>query len=68
MHYVRIRRRGIEKVSCEVMLMCLGRNIRKFFVLLDTKNIKSNYWEKSDDLKSEKIPFPKQKNKKKKTV
>ncbi len=68
MQYVRIRRRGIEKVSCEIMLMCLGRNIRKFFVLLDTKNAKSNYWEKSPNLKTEKFPFPKQKKEKKKAV
>ena len=61
MQYVRIRRRGIEKVSCEIMLMCLGRNIRKFFTLLNTNKIKSQYWEKTDNLKSEKFPFPKQK-------
>lgn len=64
MQYVRIRRRGLEKVSCEIMLMCLGRNIRKFFTLLDSENVKSKYWEKSDDLKLKKFPFPKQKNKK----
>ena len=64
MQYVRIRRRGKEKVSCEIMFMCLGRNIRKFFTLLDNDNIKSKYWEKSNNLKSEKFPFPKQKNKK----
>jgi len=63
MQYVRIRRRGMRKVSCEIMLMCLGRNIRKFFALLISDKIKSNYWEKSDDLKSEKFPFPKQKKK-----
>ena len=61
MHYVRIRRRGMEKVSCEVMLMCLGRNIRKFFTLLNSDKIKSKYWEKSDNLEKEKFPFPKQK-------
>lgn len=61
MQYVRIRRRGMEKVSCEIMLMCLGRNIRKFFTLLDNKNIKSKYWEKPNNLKKEKLPFPKQK-------
>lgn len=66
MQYVRIRRRGMEKVSCEIMLMSLGRNIRKFFTLLDSDKIKSNYWEKPDNLKKEKIPFPKQKNTKKK--
>ena len=61
MNYDRIRRRGLEKVSCEIMLMCLGRNIRKLFNLFDAKEIKSNYWEKSNDLKKEKFPFPKQK-------
>lgn len=65
MQYVRIRRRGIEKVSCEIMLMCLGRNIRKFFTLLNSDEVKSTYWEKSSDLKKEIFPFPKQKNKKK---
>lgn len=64
MNYERIRRRGIERVSCEIMLMCLGRNIRKFFILLDSSNIKSNYWEKTTDLKKENFPFPKQKKKK----
>ena len=67
MQYVRIRRRGIEKVSCEIMLMCLGRNIRKFFTLLNTNKIKSQYWEKTDNLNSEKFPFPKQKKIIKKT-
>jgi len=42
MNYERIRRRGLDKVSCEIMLMCLGRNIRKFFVFLDSEKIKSN--------------------------
>lgn len=64
MQYVRIRRRGIKSVSCEIMLMCLGRNIRKYFTLLDKSEIKSNYWEKAADLKKEKFPFPKQKKKK----
>lgn len=61
MGYVRIRRRGMEKVSCEIMLMCLGRNIRKLFTVLDGNKIKSNYWDTPEDLKSEKLPFPKQK-------
>lgn len=51
MQYIRIRRRGMEKVSCEIMLMCLGRNIRKFFTLLDNDKIKSNYWQKPTNLK-----------------
>lgn len=68
MNYERIRRRGLEKVSCEIMLMCLGRNIRKIFVLLNNDKIKSNYWEKPNNLKNEKLPFPKQKIQKKKAV
>ena len=65
MNYERIRRRGLEKVSCEIMLMCLGRNIRKLFILLDGDNIESNYWKKSPNLKRERFPFPKQKANKK---
>ncbi len=61
MNYDRIRRRGLEKVSCEIMLMCLGRNIRKFLTLLEAKEVKSNYWEENNGLKKEKFPFPKQK-------
>ena len=68
MSYERIRRRGLEKVSCEIMLMCLGRNVRKLFTLIESNNIKSNYWEKSSDLKKENFSFPKQKNAKKKAV
>ena len=52
MGYIRIRRRGIEKVSCEIMLMCLGRNIRKYFTALEGNKIKSNYWNAPKDLKS----------------
>ena len=65
MQYVRIRRRGLESVSCEFMLMCLGRNIRKFLKLLDADEIKSNYWDKPENLKNEKFPFVKQRNYKK---
>lgn len=64
MSYERIRRRGIDRVRCEIMLMCLGRNIRKMFTLMDQKDIKSNYWEKSENLKKETFPFPRQKKKK----
>lgn len=63
MQYIRIRRRGMERVSCEIMLMCLGRNIRKLFTFLDKQEIKSKYWEKTVNLTKEKIPFPKQKRK-----
>lgn len=61
MKYVRIRRRGIKKVSCEIMLMCLGRNIRKLFTFLDGKPVKSSYWKVPLNLKEEKINYPKEK-------
>ena len=61
MQYTRIRRRGLGKVSCEIMLMCLGVNIRKYFSSLDGEKIKSNYWNTPPNLKEEKFPFPKQK-------
>ena len=67
MNYERIRRRGLEKVTCEVMLMCLGRNIRKYFTFLNQENIKDTYWDKPLNLKKENIPFPKQKIIKKET-
>ena len=65
MHYIRIRRRGKEKVSCEIMLMCLGRNIRKFFNLIDSNEIKSMYWDKPNNLKKEVFPYVKPKSQKK---
>ena len=34
MNYDRIRRRGLTKVSCEIMLMCLGKNVRKIFSII----------------------------------
>ena len=61
MQYTRIRRRGLEKVSYEIMLMCLGANLRKYFSTLDGKNLKDNYWNIPQELKCEKFPFPKQK-------
>lgn len=61
MNYERARRRGLQRVGCEIMLICLGRNIRKLFVLIDSKNIRSIYWDKPENLKAEMIPFPKQK-------
>ena len=61
MRYIRIRRRGIKKVSCEIMLMCLGRNIRKLFTFLDGKTIKSSFWNVPLNLKEEKVNYPKEK-------
>ena len=64
MQYTRIRRRGIENVSGEFMLMCLGANVRKYFSTLNGKKLKDNYWNTPSNLKEEKFPFPKQKKKK----
>ena len=64
MKYTRIRRRGLNNVSCEIMLMCLGKNVRRFFSLLDNHESKKSYWNKPYNLKAEKFPFPKQKKKK----
>lgn len=62
MNYDRIRRRGIEKVSCEIMLMCLGVNIRRYFNSLNDENkFKKNCWKESTTLQKEKFPNVKQK-------
>ena len=36
--YVRVRRRGLESVSCEIMLMALAINIRKLFSIYRTSD------------------------------
>ena len=37
MNYERVRRRGLEKVTTEIMLVCLGYVIRKIFGLIEGK-------------------------------
>ncbi len=64
MNYERVRRRGLDKVSGEVMLMCLGVNIRRLLDSFDNTKFKNNCWSKPNKLKTEKFPFPKQKKKK----
>lgn len=64
MNYDRIRRRGLNKVSAEIMLMCLGVNIRRYFSSLDENKFKSKCWNTPSDLKKEKFPIVKQKKKK----
>ncbi len=61
--YVRIRRRGIEKVSCEIMFMSLAVNIRKLFSFLDKEKIKSKYWELKNNTKPEEFKEIKPKKK-----
>ena len=63
MNYDRIRRRGLTKVSAEIMLMCLGVNIRRYLSSLDTVKFKDNCWKSPTDLHKENFPFVKQKEK-----
>ena len=44
MHYVRFRRRSMPKVRAEIMLVCLGRNIRKIFALHGKTYASSKFW------------------------
>ena len=64
MDYDRIRRRGLKKVSAEVMLMSLGVNIRRYFASLNENKFKSNYWNTPSDLKKREIPNCKAKKEK----
>jgi len=64
MNYERIRRRGLDKVSGEIMLMCLGVNIRRLLESFENNKFKSNCWLTPNKLVAEKFPFPKQKKKK----
>ena len=64
MNYDRIRRRGMKKVSAEVMLMSLGINIRRYINSLENNKFKNNCWKTPTDLKPEKFPTVKPKIKK----
>lgn len=55
MSYNRTRRRGLENVTLEFMLTCLGYNIRKLFTFIEGK-AKTDYWKAPADLKPETIP------------
>ena len=55
MDYERIRRRGLEKVSAEIMLVSLGYVFRKVFGLLSGKG-SIDYWSAPETLAPEKIP------------
>lgn len=63
MNYVRLRRRGIDKVKCEIMMMALAFNIRKLFSLYKKKDIKSKYWEANSNTKPEEFKQVKPKEK-----
>lgn len=53
MGYIRLRRRGLDKVNCEIMLVCLGRNIRKLFSWYGKNKIDSKYWKLDEDIACE---------------
>ena len=63
MSYNRIRRRGLEKVSCEIMLECLGINIKRYLNSIEEEKnkFKENCWNAPIDLQSEKFPSVKSK-------
>ncbi len=52
MNYDRVRRKGLDNVSAEFMLVCLGYNIRKLFALIEGKG-KFDYWTAPDELEPE---------------
>ena len=53
-----VRRRGLENVSAECMLICLGYNIRKMFAIIEGRG-KIDYWTAPDGLEPE---IPKEAN------
>ena len=58
MDYDRARRRGLDNVSAECMLVCLGYNIRKLFTFIEGKG-KTDYWTAPENLDPE---MPKEPN------
>ena len=55
--YERFRRRSLDKVSTEFMLVCLGYNIRKLFKHFDG-NAKFDCWKAPDNIKPETFKKP----------
>ena len=64
MNYDRIRRRGLKKVSAEIMLICLGVNIRRYFESYENNKFKKNCWKTPSNLHKEIFPYVKPKEKK----
>ena len=58
--YTRTRRRGIEKVSTEIMLNSLGLNIAKIFRYFETGKLNS-FWKAPDNLEPEEFKKPNRK-------
>lgn len=59
--YVRTRRRGLSRVSAEIMMMALSVNIRKLFTFSSKDSIHSHYWEADENTEPETIKKPKKK-------
>lgn len=57
MNYTRLRRRGLTKSSAEIMLVCLGYNIKKLFTLIDG-TAKLDYWQAPPNLQPELFTKP----------
>ena len=55
--YIRARRRGIEKVSTEIMLNSLGLNIAKLFRFFETGKLNA-FWIAPNDLQPEEFKKP----------
>ena len=56
MGFVRLRRRGMKKVTAEIMLMCLGINIRKLFSVYKKEKISNQYWKSKEDTSPQVFP------------
>ena len=54
MDYERVRRRGLDKVYAEIMMVCLGYVVKKLFILFDGKN-NLDYWIALANLKPEEV-------------
>ena len=55
--YTRVRRRGIDKVSTEIMLTALGLNIAKLIRFYETGKL-NKYWDAPKDLEPEQFKKP----------
>lgn len=55
--FVRLKRKGLNNVACEIMMICLAVNIRKFFTLyMHPDKAKSKYWKAPEGTKPEEFP------------
>lgn len=57
MEYTRLKRTTLEKAKLEIMLICIGYNIRKLFRYFEGK-AKFDYWVAPSNLKEEKFKRP----------